>query len=111
MAARGAGAHETREAFARARGSTFGDKDTLERLAADYGLWVGSYVRGELPPMRAHAETFLSDVEGRVDSPEAGVAQRDGGSYKIGSPGEYVEARDHVWTWRWPSSERDATTI
>src|SRR6202030_2128234 len=44
IAARGAGARETSEAFARARGSTLGDKDTLERLAADYGLWVGSYV-------------------------------------------------------------------
>ena len=25
------------------------------RLAADYGLWVGSFSRGELPSMRAHA--------------------------------------------------------
>ena len=48
IAARGYGAPETTEAFARARESAAGDKDAPERLAADYGLWVGSYVRGEL---------------------------------------------------------------
>ena len=48
IAARGYGAPETTEAFARARESASGDKDAPERLAADYGLWVGSYVRGEL---------------------------------------------------------------
>ena len=33
-------------------------RDVLERLAADYGLWVGSYVRGELPSMRVLAAAF-----------------------------------------------------
>ena len=42
IAARGFGAPETTEAFARARESASGDKDAPERLAADYGLWVGS---------------------------------------------------------------------
>jgi hypothetical protein len=95
MAARGAGARETTEVFARARESTFGNRDTPERLAADYGLWVGSYVRGELPPMRTHAETFLSDVEARPDSPEAGVAHRTVGVTHLFA-GEHVEARDHL---------------
>ena len=49
IAAQGHGAPETTEAFARARQSASGDKDAPERLASDYGLWVGSYVRGELP--------------------------------------------------------------
>jgi class 3 adenylate cyclase len=75
FAARGPGAPETTGAFARARESV-GDKDAFGRLAADYGLWVGSFARGELPPMRAHAATFLSDVEERPDSPEAGIAHR-----------------------------------
>ena len=48
IAARGFGAPETTEAFARARESASGDKDAPERLAADYGLWVGSYVAGRL---------------------------------------------------------------
>ena len=49
LAARGFGAPETTEAFARARKSASGDKDAPERLAADYGLWVDSSTRGELP--------------------------------------------------------------
>ena len=69
FAARGFGAPETTEAFARARESASGDKDAPERLAADYGLWAGSYVRGELPPMRAHVEAFLSDVGARREFP------------------------------------------
>ena len=79
IAARGHGAPETTEAFAKARESASGDKDAPERLAADYGLWVGSYARGDLPSMRAHAVAFLSDVEARPDSPEAGVAHRAAG--------------------------------
>ena len=67
---------------------------TAERLAADYGFWVGSYMRGELPSMRAHAAAFLSDVEARPDSPEAGVAHRAAGM-TCWFAGEYREARDH----------------
>ena len=95
IAARGFGAPETTEAFARARESASGDKDAPERLAADYGLWVGSYVRGDLPSMRAHAAVFLSDVEARPDSPEAGVAHRVLGITRWFA-GEYREARDHL---------------
>ena len=72
-----------------------GDKDTPGRLAADYGLWVGSYMRGDLPSMRAHAAAFLSDVEARPDSPEAGVAHRAAG-ITCWFAGEYREARDHL---------------
>jgi predicted ATPase len=92
--AHGYGAPETTEAFARARESASGDRDAPERLAADYGLWVGSYVRGELPSMRAHAAAFLSDVAARPDSPEAGVAHRIRGT-TCSFAGEYREARDH----------------
>ena len=94
IAARGYGAPETTEAFARARDSADGDMDAPGRLAADYGLWVGSYNRGELPSMRAHAAAFLSDVEARPNSPEAGVAHRAAGS-TCWFAGEYREARDH----------------
>ena len=95
IAARGYGALETTEAFAKARESAGGQRDTPERLAADYGLWVGSFVRGELSSMRARAETFLSDVEARPDSPEAGVAHRAAG-ITCWVAGEYREARDHL---------------
>ena len=94
FAARGVGATETTEAFARARESAYGDKDTPERLAADWGLWAGSYTRGDLPSMRTHAAVFLSDLEARPDSPEAGVAHRAAG-ITCWFAGEYREARDH----------------
>jgi predicted ATPase len=91
IAARGHGAPETTEAVAKARESASGDKDAPERLAADYGLWVGSYARGDLPSMRTHAAAFLRDAEARPDSPEAGVAHRvQGGTHYFA--GEFVEA-------------------
>jgi predicted ATPase len=95
IAARGYGAPETTEAFARARESAAGDKEAPERSAADYGLWVGSAARGELPSMRAHAAAFVSDVEARPESPEAGVAHRAAGC-TCWFAGEYREARDHL---------------
>ena len=49
FATRVPGAPETAQAFARARESAVGEKDAPERLAAEYGLWSASFVRGELP--------------------------------------------------------------
>ena len=93
--ARGFGAPETTEAFARARQSASGDRDAPGRLEADYGLWVGSYVRGELPSMRVHTAAFLSDIEGKRDSPEAGIAYRICGvTHQFA--GEYAEARESL---------------
>jgi predicted ATPase len=95
LQARGYGATETTEAFARVRQGALGDNAALEGLAADYGLWVGSLTRGELPAMRAHAETFLGDVEARPNSSEAGVAHRVAGTAHSFA-GEYAEAREHL---------------
>jgi predicted ATPase len=95
IAARGYGAPETREAFARVREQTVGEKDEPDRLAAQYGLWVGSYVRGELSPMRAYAAAFLGDVDARPDSPEAGVAHRATGITHWFA-GEFTQAREHL---------------
>ncbi|HZZ26028.1 MAG TPA: hypothetical protein VFE60_27300 [Roseiarcus sp.] len=95
LAARGYGAPETTEAFARARESAGGDKDAPGRLSGDYGLRVGSFTRGELPEMRAHAAAFLSDLEATPDSPEAGVAHRAAGG-TCWFAGEYAQARDHL---------------
>ena len=92
--ARGHGAPETTEAFARARESAYGEKDAPERLAADHGLWAGRYNRGDLPSMRAHAAAFLSDIEARANSPEAGVAHRAAG-ITCWFAGQYREAQDH----------------
>ena len=95
IAARGFGAAETTEAFARARDSAYGEKDAPERLAADFGLWAGSYTRGELTSMRAHAAAFLADVAGKPDLAEAGIAYRCQGITSWFA-GEYLEARDHL---------------
>jgi class 3 adenylate cyclase/predicted ATPase len=95
IAARGYGAIETTETFAKVRERAGGDKDAPERLAAHYGLWAGNFVRGELSAMRAHAESFLDDVGARPDSPEAGVAHDLlGGTHWFA--GEFAEARDHL---------------
>ena len=95
IAARGYGASETTDAFARARESAAGGKDAPERLAADYGLWVGSAVRAELSAMKDHSTAFLRDVEANPDSPEAGVAHRTAG-FTHWFAGEYVEARGRL---------------
>jgi tetratricopeptide (TPR) repeat protein len=95
IAARGPGAPETTEAFARARESAAGDKDSTEQLAVDYGLYAGAFLRGELPSMRAHAAAFLTDVEARPDSAEAGVAHRAQGITHWFA-GEFLEARQHL---------------
>jgi len=95
IAARGFGAPQTTEAFARARQSAFGEQDAPERLAADFGLWAGSYARGELPAMRAQAAACLADVEPRPGSPETGVAHRVQGITHWFA-GEFAEARDHL---------------
>ena len=92
FAARGYGAPETTAAFARARDLADGERNARERLAADYGLWAGSYVRGELSSMRAHAARFLADVRSSPSSPEAGIAYRICGvTHQFA--GEYAEAR------------------
>ena len=95
IAARGHGAPETVEAFVRARKSASGNEDAPGRLAADYGLWVGSYVRGDIPSMRTHAAAFMAGVAARPDSPEAGVAHRILGTTHC-SAGENAEAREHL---------------
>ena len=94
-AARGIGAPETTEAFARARESAYSDKDAPDRLPSDFGLWASSYIRGELPSMRAHAAAFLSDLEASPDSPEASVAHRTAG-ITCWFAGDYREARDRL---------------
>jgi predicted ATPase len=95
FAARGYGAPETTEAFARAGESASGPKDEPERLAADYGLWVGSFARGELGAMRELSATMLRDCERRPQSGEASVAHRMRGVTHWFA-GEFVAARGHL---------------
>jgi predicted ATPase len=95
ISARGYGAPETTAAFVRAQESASTDREAPERFSVIYGVWVGSYLRGELADMRAHAATFLRDVEGDRGQPEACVAGRVAGLTNF-SAGEYAEARIHL---------------
>ena len=83
LQARGYGAPETTKVFAMARELASGDKGAPERLVADYGLWAGSYVRGELSPMRAHVETFLSDVGARSEFTRGRSRSPHGGKHAL----------------------------
>ena len=73
--AHGYGARETWAAFERAR-DTATAEDGFERLSAQYGLWAGSFVRGELGAMRELSAAMLSDCERRPQSGEASIAHR-----------------------------------
>jgi tetratricopeptide (TPR) repeat protein len=95
IAARGPSAPETTQAFAKARERASSESDALERVAADFGLWLGSYYRADLPAMRTHAEALLRDVEAKPESGEAGVAHRVQG-INLYFAGDYVEARRHL---------------
>ena len=107
--ARGYGAPETTEAFAKARESSAGDKDAPARLAADYGLWVGSIARFELSAARAYGLRSLvtsarDPIRPRSASPTVSWAR------PTGSP-ESIAKRESIWNARWPCSSLVATTI
>ena len=95
IAARGPTAPETTEAFARARVHLSGQNDSPEGFPAEFGLWLGSYYRADLPSMRSHAEALFSHREARPDSAEAGVAHRVLG-INHHFVGDYAEARRHL---------------
>ena len=92
--AHGYGARETSAAFERAR-DTATAEDGFERLSAQYGLWAGSFVRGELGAMRELSAAMLSDCERRPQSGEASIAHRMRGVTHW-CAGEFVAARGHL---------------
>jgi hypothetical protein len=77
------------------RQESFAKSDAQERLAADYGLWSGSYSRGELSSMRAQEAALLAGVADRLDSPEACIAHRAQGVTLLFA-GDYLRAREHL---------------
>ena len=94
IAARGHGAVETTVAFEWARQLVTGIEDVEQRYSVYYGLWVGSYVRGEPKPLSELAETFLRETEGRRGSSEYCVAHRISGVTRW-LRGDYLTARRH----------------
>ena len=76
IAARGHGASETTAAFARASELAEGITDPSERLSIFYGLWVGSFIRCEIPLAREVAAAALPLAERYPGTGEAAVAYR-----------------------------------
>jgi tetratricopeptide (TPR) repeat protein len=95
IAARGDSSPETTAAFARARELAAAVDNPIERLSANYGLWVGSLSRGEAGPLRAIAEAVLRDIEGKPPSLEVAVAHRLVGTTEW-YVGNFELARAHV---------------
>jgi predicted ATPase len=92
--ARGHGAPETTAAFARAADLAAHLEDAAESFSACYGLWTGSYMRGD----RATQElsmAFLRDAERLPRSPEVLVGHRIVG-ISLRSEGDYISARMHL---------------
>jgi predicted ATPase len=94
IATRGHGALETTAAFAKARELARGIDDAAARASINYGLWVGSYTRGELRPMLELADAFLRDTASSPSSAEAGVAERINGVTRW-FQGDFIGARAH----------------
>jgi class 3 adenylate cyclase/predicted ATPase len=93
--ARGFGAPETIAAFACARDLAASIEGGPDRFPAYYGLWSGSFLRGQLTQMQEIAEAFLSDIESQPDSPEAGIAHRIYGM-TCWFQGNFAKARAHL---------------
>jgi hypothetical protein len=68
---RGFGVPETRAAFAAARELAGLVGDVAERFAAHHGLWIVSFIRGDLAPMQDATAALLRDAERASNSQEA----------------------------------------
>jgi tetratricopeptide (TPR) repeat protein len=93
--AKGYAAPETTAAFSRARDLAAGVEDVTECLPAHYGLWAGSWVRGELAQARESAAAFVNGTANKPSTAEAGVGQRLLGS-RSWLEGDYLSARAHL---------------
>ena len=93
--ARGFAAPETAAAFSRAREFASGVEDVTERFPVYYGLWAGSWVRGEFAQMLEPALAFLDDTKNRPGTREASIAHRLLGS-TCWLQGDFIEARMHL---------------
>jgi class 3 adenylate cyclase/predicted ATPase len=90
----GHAAPDTTKAFARARELLAGIENTAERYSVYYGLWVGSYLRGDVAPMLEIAQLCQDDTKIKEGSAESCVGHRICGTTRWWQ-GDYVGARDH----------------
>jgi predicted ATPase len=95
MLSRGFGSEESKAAFTRARELTVGIGNAAERFATYYGLWVGTFSRGELAPAREAAETFRREAENEARMTEATVGSRILGVTCLWQ-GDFTAAQAHL---------------
>jgi predicted ATPase len=91
---RGYDAIETKAAFERANELAAGVQDVSDRLSVSYGLWLGSFVRGDLEAMRAPARALLRDCAKLPNSPVSAVGHGIYGRTKY-YEGDFAAAREH----------------
>jgi tetratricopeptide (TPR) repeat protein len=92
---RGHGSSEATAAFRGVRELAASLEEPTERFSAYYGLWTGSFARGELGSAREVVEAFLKDAERCPGSPEFGIAHRLVGS-TCWFEGNYIGAQAHL---------------
>jgi tetratricopeptide (TPR) repeat protein len=76
MYSRGFASEDAKMAFTRAQELAAKVDNTDERFTTYYGLWVGSFSRGELGSAREAAETFRREAENEGRMTEAAVGRR-----------------------------------
>jgi class 3 adenylate cyclase/predicted ATPase/ABC-type transport system involved in cytochrome c biogenesis ATPase subunit len=92
---RGHSQPETIAAFARARELAAGIEDPAARFSAYYGMWLVSFVRADLAPMREVAAASLRDAQQLPGLPAAGRAMHVFGVTSW-FQGDYLGARAHL---------------
>jgi class 3 adenylate cyclase/predicted ATPase len=91
----GFGMPETITAFLTARELAAELQNVPGRFRANYGIWSGGFMRGELILVRETAQQLLLDTKGQPRSPEAAVAHRAFGM-TCWFQGNFVEATEQL---------------
>ncbi len=94
MLSRGFGSEESKTAFTRAR-ELATQTNADERFDTYYGLWIGSFLRGELQSARESAEAFLREAMSAGRMTEVAVAHRNLGLTCL-VQGDSAEARANL---------------
>ena len=95
MLSRGYASEEAKTAFTRARGLAAQIEDVAERFNAQYGLWVGSFMRGDFGLAREAAETCVREAETKGRMTEATVGRRILGLTCLWQ-GDFAEAQTNL---------------
>ena len=95
MWSRGLASDEAKAAFAGAQPLAEGAGDIEERFATFYGLWITSFVRGELRMAREAAETIRREAESLERVTEVAVGHRFLGLTSL-MEGNFTAAKAHL---------------